>query len=109
MARRRGEWRAIGTSLGDLTEGNHDATQVLVAVLDQIGERLTQLAVRDARLADCWKELCVLRGGRLEVAVGPRSIEGNCLGIDNDGALLVETPAGVERIFGGIVRSHKAG
>ena len=99
------ELQAIGAALTDLTGQTHDATDVLLAVLTEIDDRIDQLGRSDARLADAWQSLCVLRGRHVELDLGQRLVAGPCSGIDADGALVVETPTGSQRIFGGAVRA----
>jgi BirA family biotin operon repressor/biotin-[acetyl-CoA-carboxylase] ligase len=99
------ELRAGGAALGDLTGEAHDMTDVLLAVLEEIEDRLGQLAGRDPRLADAWQSLCVLRGRHVEVDLGQRLVAGACAGIDADGALVLDQPEGTQRLFGGTVRS----
>lgn len=93
-----------GTSLCDVTGAEHNLEDVLVALISRLERRLEQLATLDPALPEAWRTLCVLRERRIEVEIGPRTIQGVCAGIDGDGALLVGTDKGVERVFGGIVK-----
>ena len=78
-------------------------TVVLIRVLHQLAEQLAALARADATLAGRWQELCMLTGQRIQVDVGQHSTVGICQGIDDAGALLVETAAGRSRCLSGIV------
>ncbi|HKL26001.1 MAG TPA: biotin--[acetyl-CoA-carboxylase] ligase [Desulfuromonadales bacterium] len=55
-------------------------------------------------LLTAWEAYCELTGQMIEVDCQQRRIHGQMAGIDDDGALLVKTSAGVERILAGDVR-----
>lgn len=99
------ELRAVGTALTDLTGTAHSMTDVLLGLLDELQTRLGQLSQSDARLVDAWQSLCVLRGRQVEVDLGQRIAAGACAGIDAEGALILDSPTGSERLWGGIVRA----
>ncbi len=99
------ELQAVGTSLRDLTGSEHDLTDVLCELLSGMEMRLAQLATHDARLSSAWQALCVLRGRHVEIDLGTRQIAGSCAGTDLDGALLIQTASGQERVYGGVVRA----
>lgn len=95
--------RARATSLCDLTAVPLDLTDVLVALLRRIDHDLSALAAADPGLPNRWRRLCYLTGRSVAVNDGTRSIAGTCLGIDDDGALRLQTEAGPRRFFGGVV------
>lgn len=97
------EVRARATALRDLTGAPLDLTEVLVALLRQIEHDLSALAGADPGLPNRWRRLCYLTGRSVAVNDGTRSIAGTCLGIDDDGALRLQTEAGPRRFFGGVV------
>lgn len=76
---------------------------VLTRVLDRISERLSWIGSRDEELRQRWRARCMLTGRPLRLELGARCLEGFCRGIDDEGALLVETANGIERCFGGAV------
>jgi BirA family biotin operon repressor/biotin-[acetyl-CoA-carboxylase] ligase len=93
------------TSCLDLTGRPHDLQRVLIATLKAVEHRLTQHAAADAQLPEAWQMLSWLTGREVEVqADSGREIRGICTGIDHDGALLVETTAGMQRTYTGSVR-----
>jgi biotin-(acetyl-CoA carboxylase) ligase len=47
--------------------------------------------------------LCLQRGRTLTLRWGDRTLTGRCRGIAADGAILIETPAGVEALYSGTV------
>lgn len=95
----------IGISIVDATDKKHDLTDVLVRLLNQLEFQFLRLARGDANLAGNWRQRCVLQGRTVQVDSGPNTIVGGCEGIDEDGALVLRTEAGIERLFGGIVSS----
>jgi BirA family biotin operon repressor/biotin-[acetyl-CoA-carboxylase] ligase len=54
-------------------------------------------------LADEWKARSALRGRRVTIDLGGRTIAGMCQGTADDGSLLVQTPSGVESCNSGVV------
>ena len=52
-----------------------------------------------------WRERCLLTNRKVHVDVGTRSVIGLCRGIDDEGALVVETVNETERCFAGVVTS----
>jgi BirA family transcriptional regulator, biotin operon repressor / biotin---[acetyl-CoA-carboxylase] ligase len=93
------------TSCFDLTGSSHDLQRVLIALLKAIEHRLKQHAAADSQLPQAWQALSWLKGKQVEVhADNGRQIRGICTGIHHDGALLVETTAGMQRTYTGSVR-----
>ncbi len=92
-----------GTALCDVTGASFDATQLLVAWLNRFADRLHALAIRDPALPSRWQSLCALTGTTVELMSGNRSIRGLCRGIDVDGALIVDTAIGSERLYAGVL------
>jgi BirA family biotin operon repressor/biotin-[acetyl-CoA-carboxylase] ligase len=97
--------RARATSLIDVTGTTHDMTDVLIAILQRLDADLAALGVSDTGLPARWRRLCLLSGRSVALHDGTRSIAGTCLGIDDDGALLLQTEAGPRRFFGGVVEA----
>jgi BirA family biotin operon repressor/biotin-[acetyl-CoA-carboxylase] ligase len=102
------EVRERGTSMFDLTGQPHDRTSVLAQVVNQLSEVLTRSATDPASVGRQFQELCLQTGDWLEIAVGERIVAGRCLGVAPDGALLIETDAGTQRLYSGVTRSHTA-
>jgi biotin-(acetyl-CoA carboxylase) ligase len=50
-----------------------------------------------------FRERCWLSGREVRVTGGLAEIQGFCQGVDEDGALLVQTPKRIERILSGTV------
>jgi BirA family biotin operon repressor/biotin-[acetyl-CoA-carboxylase] ligase len=95
--------RAVGTALCDASGLEFDPTEVLIAWLDRFAGNLGRLAADDPALPLGWQSRCVLSGRTIELLAGDRLVRGTCRGIDTDGALLLETAAGPERLYAGVL------
>jgi BirA family biotin operon repressor/biotin-[acetyl-CoA-carboxylase] ligase len=93
-----------GAALCDATKTQHDLQTVLVTALQALEERIRHLARGLAPLPDDWQRLCWLTEQSVEVHSGQRSVTGVCAGIDRDGALMVESANGIQRVHSGSVR-----
>lgn len=82
-----------------------DRDDVLIAVLQTLEDFLSQLAAGESRLSQTWRRLCLLTGQSVVIEDVGRTISGTCLGIDDDGALRIQTGVSIERLFSGIVTS----
>ncbi len=99
---------SIATSLADVTGCTLDPSNVLIAVLQQLAKCLTLVGSDVSQLADLWRARCYLDGRTVQVSTGlsgsgSEDITGVCQGIDDDGALLLQTETGVVRCFSGVV------
>jgi BirA family biotin operon repressor/biotin-[acetyl-CoA-carboxylase] ligase len=95
------ELRANATTLRDLTAERFDHTELLIELLNRLDDAFSQLADRPASIARAADGLCLQQGNELTIATGGRTVKGTCRGIDGDGALLLATAEGVERIYSG--------
>lgn len=97
------EIRERGISLCDAAGRQFDRTSLLLSWLERFADTLHALANDDPRLPARWQSRCVLTGKSIELQAGERIVQGACRGIDTDGALLLDTPAGPERLYGGVL------
>jgi BirA family biotin operon repressor/biotin-[acetyl-CoA-carboxylase] ligase len=97
------ELRNTATSLCDETGRRFDMTHILLCLLKQLGDLFAASSASDLRLADRWRPYCMLRGRRVRLAAGSQTVAGVCQGIDDQGALLLQTPAGQQRRLSGVV------
>jgi BirA family biotin operon repressor/biotin-[acetyl-CoA-carboxylase] ligase len=97
------EIQSTATSLCDAAGAAFDLTHLLVAWLNCFADHLHALAVGEPALPARWQSLCALTGKTVELQSGNRTVRGVCSGIDADGALLLETRAGPERLYAGAV------
>ncbi|MAG94312.1 MAG: biotin--[acetyl-CoA-carboxylase] ligase [Planctomycetaceae bacterium] len=102
------ELQHTATSLTDCTGLDHDRSDVLILIVQQLQLELERLARGDASLAERWRRLCHLRGKQVELLAGERRYAGRCGGIGPDGGLILETDAGPTSFFGGVITSVRA-
>jgi BirA family biotin operon repressor/biotin-[acetyl-CoA-carboxylase] ligase len=95
-----------GTALCDATGRQHNLETVLRNALIGLRSRLAQLAAGAPSLPATWRALCCLTNRAICVENAGRQTEGMCLGISDDGALLVASDRGTERVFSGSVRKE---
>jgi BirA family biotin operon repressor/biotin-[acetyl-CoA-carboxylase] ligase len=95
------EVQAVAAALCDAGGERFDSTQLLVDWLNSFVNRLGELTGSAPELVQRWQSLCALNGKTVELQSGSRTVRGNCRGIDCDGALLLETCAGPERLYAG--------
>jgi BirA family biotin operon repressor/biotin-[acetyl-CoA-carboxylase] ligase len=98
---------AAGTQAVDLRAAGADHTSrnaVIASLVESIVSGLLEFAHTGLRpFLDEWKRADALRGRAIDVHSGERVVSGLARGIDLAGALLVETPAGVQRFVAGEV------
>jgi len=92
------------TTLFELTGTRHDRTQVLLALLAHLAKVFRKLASAPEQIAVKANALCLQRGKTLTIHSGRRSITGRCVGIASDGALLLHTADGREKLYSGVLR-----
>ena len=92
------------TALHDVTNRTHDTQQLLCEVLCAMETRFLQLAANDPRLPGQWQRLCYQTQQNIIVEINGARIEGVCLGLDENGKLLVKSVSGTHRVTSGSVR-----
>lgn len=98
------EVRSRATSLCDLTARQFDRTDLLADLLGTMHAALGELAAGPETYGARFSELCLQAGRTLCVESGGRRTTGRCAGIATDGALLLETDAGLKRLYSGVLR-----
>ncbi len=98
------EVRARATSLVELLETPVDTTALLLDFLARAAELLRLSAADPVAMGRRFQEQCLQVGEELAVVAADSEKRGRCQGIAEDGALLLETAAGVERIYSGVLR-----
>ncbi len=91
------------TALCDASHRTWDLATVLIQVLQQLDRHLQKLSANDPELPQRWHELCFLRGRLIHHTVGERVTIGMCQGVDQQGALLLQTETGLSRVLGGVI------
>ena len=102
------ELKSVAISLADAGRCSFDRSNVLIAVLQKLAESLAVLSNDAREFTERWRARCYLQGRTIQVQTGQpgsdsASITGVCQGIDDEGALLLQTEAGVVRCFSGVV------
>lgn len=97
------EVQAAGTSFRDEAKIEFDISRLLIDWLEHFARHLRALAAGDGALPARWQSLCALNGQEIELFSGTRRVSGICGGIDDDGALLVTTANGLERLYAGVL------
>jgi BirA family biotin operon repressor/biotin-[acetyl-CoA-carboxylase] ligase len=102
------ELQGQATSLIDLTQGSHDCPQLLLSILKQIEHQLHQLEHNPDQLRQRWTDLCILNGKTVTLLVGEKQYVGVCKGMDDNGALIIQTESGPVTCSTGVVKSFVA-
>lgn len=96
--------RAKGISLLDHTGFMFNRLDVLDAFMGHLEELIHSLS-KGLPVLDDWPDHCLLTGKRVTLIVGSEEISGDCLGLASNGALMLQTPQGMQQFIGGIVQS----
>ena len=92
------ELRQKAVALRDLIGRPLDRTDVLIALLSRLEKQLDRLAESPAKVAQEAGRLCGQVGQSLVIKMGTKTERGRCLGIADDGGLMLATPDG-QRTF----------
>lgn len=98
------ELRAIATSLRDESGEPHSRADLLIGIvrrLDELRGRLSRDGLNP--LLPVWRSRCYLTGREIGVDQGGHVTRGRCLGIDDQGALVLDTDRGAQRFLSGHV------
>jgi BirA family transcriptional regulator, biotin operon repressor / biotin---[acetyl-CoA-carboxylase] ligase len=99
------EVAARGTSLRDAARREIDRDELLLSWFARFARHLAALATDSPELPRLWQTRCVLTSRVVEFQTGEQIVRGFCRGIDDDGALLLDTSEGPERLYGGTLVS----
>jgi BirA family transcriptional regulator, biotin operon repressor / biotin---[acetyl-CoA-carboxylase] ligase len=94
---------ASAISISDATGSSPSCSDVLVAILKQLDADLHRLAATDGELLQRWRRRCLLTGRVVSVSDSESTVYGACLGIEDDASLLIQTEAGPQRRYAGVV------
>lgn len=95
------ELKMLATSLYDSTQEMWNLSEVLIRVLSRLEVRLRSVRDCDPGLTQAWRRRCLLTNRDVKLRTAGQLIEGRCAGIDDDGALLIETANGLSRHLAG--------
>jgi len=91
-------------TLRDLTGCEHDHTELLLTLMENLEAALMHVAGTDEQIGQRFDLLCRQRGEVLTVYQGEQTITGRCAGIAPDGALLLDTPECRRAIYSGTLK-----
>jgi BirA family transcriptional regulator, biotin operon repressor / biotin---[acetyl-CoA-carboxylase] ligase len=97
------ELQSTAATLRDLAGWEFDQTEILIDLLKRLESEWERLCREPQSVAARADALCLQRGQTISLRQGQRTIAGRCLGIAPDGAIRLETPAGVETLYSGNV------
>ena len=89
------ELQSTAATLRDLGRRTYDQTAILIDLLQRLEREFVQLGCQPQGVAARADALCLQRGQMLRLQWGKRSVAGRCRGIAADGAIRLETPAGL--------------
>ena len=98
------EVRSRVVTLRDVTGREHDSVELLIAFVGHLQRQLRELARSSESVARRTDELCLQRGKQVRIVHSEKQIEGRCLGIAGDGALVLEIDGRPQAIYSGVVR-----
>jgi biotin-(acetyl-CoA carboxylase) ligase len=78
--------------------------EVLAEVVRGILRQVDAIAAGGFDLVPRWETHCLLRGRTVTIDQTPGLVTGRCVGIGADGSLRLQTLAGEQRIYAGVVR-----
>ncbi len=97
------ELHGTAATLRDLAQRTCDQTETLIDLLKRLEREFLRLRREPEAVAARADAMCLQRGRMLTLQWGNRTIAGQCRGIAADGAILLETPAGIEAFYSGVV------
>ncbi|MCX7857043.1 MAG: biotin--[acetyl-CoA-carboxylase] ligase [Deltaproteobacteria bacterium] len=96
------EIKNVATSIYMETGRKYDRAYVCAILLNSFEKfYLAFLEKGSSFIRTIWEEKAKIKGQALTVSVGENIVAGLCEGLGDDGALLLNTPSGTERIYAG--------
>ncbi len=90
-------------SLFDVTSQSYDLTDILVSLLKQFEQTTNDLRDRTRMFLAELNARNILQGRHITIEGAESLHSGDCLGIDEDGAILLTNSQGVDRVYAGTV------
>lgn len=97
------ELQTTAVALCDIIGQDHSLVDVLIKVLNHLENRLGCIGHDNEALRSHWRQRCLLTGRKVEIDLGARVVSGHCRGINDAGALVIETVNGPEQCFAGTI------
>lgn len=104
------ELRDIATSLSQITGQSVSRMDLFLAILEELEAAYTEVKEKGfAGIIKTWRNLSGTLGSSVRVLAPGRQFDGMAVDIDEEGALLVETEQGLERVLAGDVSIRAKG
>lgn len=97
------EISAAATSLFDVTRRHYELTDLLLMVVERLARELAALTQSDPEQAEQWQARSLLTHRRVRLRHGTSELEGRCLRVDAEGALVLATTGGQRRVVSGAI------
>ena len=97
------QFKQRATSLYDEVGDEYPLSTILIDLLKQVETTWEQLAQENLTFITDWPRRCLLTGRTITHEAGGNHTTGLCQGIDQTGALLLQTERGSERMIGGSI------
>ncbi len=98
--------RATAVTLHDLRRAPIDPEALLITLLTELHAALSLLYQSPEILGREFDALCLQRGQMLLLRLGEQHHAGRCLGIAEDGGLLLETESGLQKFYSGTLSNE---
>lgn len=95
--------QSLGTSLYETTGVRYSLANTLIDLINGIESRLYDVANENRNFMSDWRPYCLLTGKTIHINTGRETRQGECLEIDDEGFLILQTADGVERIISGTI------
>jgi BirA family transcriptional regulator, biotin operon repressor / biotin---[acetyl-CoA-carboxylase] ligase len=97
------ELRNKVATIFSLAGRRYDRTMVLIDLLHRLDGEFQRLRTKPSEVTARTNALCLQRDQTLTLQQGNQKTVGRCKGIAEDGALLLETSAGIEKFYSGSI------
>ena len=105
FAKAPADLRQRSTSMHDFFDRPFDIAELLIKSTQMITRQIRQAANDTSPIIEGWRERCLLSDRQVEIELHGQVITGKCLGIDDDGALVVVDDNQRHTIVAGQIKS----
>jgi len=95
--------RQRATSIHDVSGESYDLTTILIDTLNAVQAGLARLRIHPEQFMMELNQHSLLNGRLVTIEAGQKVKRGQCIEINQDGALLLETTSGPETLFAGTI------
>lgn len=101
------ELRQTAIAMCEVADQPLSPNRVLITLLNELERQMTLLQKAPDQVREMWRKYDLLLGRSVTVGHEHGAITGTAQGIDDDGALLIQTQAGLRNVYGGVVQSFE--